>query len=772
MGPSGRRRASRRHSRPGRARPARADPARARGRVRPLAGLGRALGRGGLPPGGRGSAVDAPAPGGRGRTPRPACRAVDGHRLGQVARLPAAGPQRGPRGQPRPERARRDRPLPGTHQGAGGRTSSRRCRRSACRACARPPTTATARPTSARWAREYAGLVLTNPDMLHHALLPGHARWSSFLGPLRYVVVDECHHYRGVFGSHVAQVLRRLRRIVRRATAASRSSCSPPRRRPTRPGPPAPSPVSTRWSVADDASPRGRTRFALWEPPLARAAARTARRSGGRPPRRPPTCSPTSSPTGRPHARVRAVAPRGRGGRAGARRMLDEVAPGSAGRVAAYRGGYLPEERRALEADLRAGRLLGLAAHQRARARHRRRRSRRRPHRRLPGHPRVAVAAGGPRRPARPGRAGGARRPGRPPGHLPGAPPGGAVRPAGGGDGARPRQPLRARSAPLRRGARSSRSPRPTCRSSDRRPAPCSPRSSARGAAAPPAGRLVLDARGARRRPRRPPRHRRRAGADRRAGDRACGRHRRRTTPATTPHTPARSTSTRAGAGWCARSTSTTHVALVEPADGDVRRPRRGRSPTRVARRAASRSPGDPRRSTSAASRSPHQVVAYLTRACAAGDPRARRRSTCRPRTLRTTAVWWTLPPAADAGGVAPADLPGALHAAEHAAIGMLPLFATCDRWDVGGVSTAAAPRHRAAHRVRATTAHPGAPGFAERGSGPRSRGCARPAAIAACPCEAGCPSCVQSPKCGNGNEPLDKAAAAAVLDALLAGAP
>jgi DEAD/DEAH box helicase domain-containing protein len=168
-----------------------------------------------------------------------------------------------------------------------------------------------------------------------------------------------------------------------------------------------------------------------------------------------------------------------------------------------------------------------------------------------------------------------------------------------------------------------------------------------------------------------------------------------------------------------------------------------------------------------------HQVVSFLRRAVPSGEVLGEEPLDLPERTLTTKAVWWTLPQATlEEAGVATQDLPGAAHAAEHASIGLLPLFATCDRWDIGGVSTALHP-DTGQLTVFVYDGHPGGAGFAERGFEAAADWLAATReAIAGCRCEDGCPSCVQSPKCGNGNNPLDKAEAIALLDVLLAGRP
>jgi len=123
-------------------------------------------------------------------------------------------------------------------------------------------------PTNERtWARRHANVVLTNPDMLHVGILPYHGRWSTFLAHLRYVVLDELHTLRGIFGSHVAHLLRRLRRLcvhygsdptfifgsatIGKPAELASALCGLPVE-----------------AVDDDGSPRGERLFALWNPPL------------------------------------------------------------------------------------------------------------------------------------------------------------------------------------------------------------------------------------------------------------------------------------------------------------------------------------------------------------------------------------------------------------------------------------------------------------------------------------------------------------------------
>src|SRR5690606_22846891 len=121
-------------------------------------------------------------------------------------------------------------------------------------------------PEERAWARQHAHWLPTNPDMLHRGLLPGHRRWAAFLRALRYVVIDECHVYRGVFGSHVAQVLRRLRRVCAHYGShpafllASATTADPGASAARLTG----LPVA---EVTEDDSPRGELVFALWEPP-------------------------------------------------------------------------------------------------------------------------------------------------------------------------------------------------------------------------------------------------------------------------------------------------------------------------------------------------------------------------------------------------------------------------------------------------------------------------------------------------------------------------
>ncbi|MEL7561695.1 DEAD/DEAH box helicase [Dehalogenimonas sp. 4OHTPN] len=138
------------------------------------------------------------------------------------------------------------------------------------------------------------------------------------------------------------------------------------------------------------------------------------------------------------------------------------------------------------------------------------------------------------------------------------------------------------------------------------------------------------------------------------------------------------------------------------------------------------------------------------------------------PQRFETVAVWYEVPDSLAVSIHGDLDLAGALHAVEHAAIGILPLYALCDRNDIGGLSTPLHPDTGAA-TVFVYDAHAGGVGIAEKGFDIMVQWWeATLRAIEECPCESGCPACIQSPKCGSNNEPLDKAGATALLNGLL----
>jgi DEAD/DEAH box helicase domain-containing protein len=162
------------------------------------------------------------------------------------------------------------------------------------------------------------------------------------------------------------------------------------------------------------------------------------------------------------------------------------------------------------------------------------------------------------------------------------------------------------------------------------------------------------------------------------------------------------------------------------------------------------------------------QVIAYQKKAIRDGSTLDLVALDCPPTTFDTEAIWFLPDPALLEGIDAMPKLLGSLHAAEHALIAMLPLWAMCDRWDIGGLSTNV-HFQTGGPTVFVYDGHPGGVGIARRGFD-RFEGWAADTAdmIGGCPCTDGCPSCVQSPKCGNLNDMLDKAAALTLLRRML----
>ncbi|NEA60299.1 DEAD/DEAH box helicase [Streptomyces sp. SID13666] len=616
------------------------------------------------------------------------------------------------------------------------------------------------------WVRQYATYVLTNPDMLHRGILPAHARWASYLRRLRYVVIDECHTYRGVFGSHVAQVLRRLRRLCAHYGAdpvfvlASATAADPAAAAGRLTG------VQV-VEVTDDASPRGELAFALWEPPLTEMSG-----EHGAPVRRTATAECADLLTDLVVQGTRTVA-FVRSRRAAelialiAQEKLAAVDASLPSRVAAYRGGYLAEERRALERDLHSGRLLGLASTTALELGVD-----------VSGLDAVLLAGYPGTRASMWQQAGRAGRAGQ-----------GALAILVGRDDPLDTYLVHHPEAIFQRPVES------TVLDPDN-PYVLAPHLCAAAAELPltdddltlfgPETAALL------------PQLERRGLLRRRAGGYFWTRRERAadltdirgaggkavqvvesatgrllgTVDDASAHTSVHDGAVHLHQG---RTYLVEHldledaVALVGEADPDYSTMARETTSVSVLSTDLEESWGAARVHFGSVEVT-HQVVSFLRRRLITGEVLGETKLDLPPRSLRTRAVWWTVTDdQLDAARIHPEELPGALHAAEHASIGLLPLFATCDRWDIGGVSI---PLHAdtGLPTVFVYDGHPGGAGFAERAFH-TARGwlTATREAIASCECEFGCPSCVQSPKCGNGNEPLDKPAAVRLLDCLLA---
>jgi DEAD/DEAH box helicase domain-containing protein len=622
------------------------------------------------------------------------------------------------------------------------------------------------------WVRSHARWVFTNPDMVHHGLLARHDRWARLLRRLRFVVIDECHAYRGMFGSHVALLLRRLRRVAARYGAhpvfvlASATVADPAASASRLTG------LDT-VAVTEDSSPCGERTVALWEPPLLDELTG----ENGAPVRR---------SAGTEAARLLAdlviegartlVFVRSRRGAEltalAAQRALTAAAAGDlASRIAAYRAGYLPEERRALEAALDSGELLGVASTNALELGVD-----------IAGLDAVVLAGYPGTRASFWQQAGRAGRAGsgalvvfvarddpldtylvHHSAALLGAPVEATVLDPTNPYVLRPQLACAAAELPLTEACVDSLGG-----------------DAARGVVADLVADATLRRRpggwfwtAARQRPHTEVDLRGSSGHQVAVVEAGTGRF------LGTVDAGSACTTVHPGAVYLHRGDSFvvdeldlgSGIALVHAEEPPWHTVVRSRTDICVVSTADQRRSGGVSVSLGEVEVT-SQVVGYLRR-LPSGQVLDAVALELPPSTLRTRAVWFTVSEAVlHAAGLAPAAWPGALHAAEHAAIGLLPLVATCDRWDIGGVSTARHP-DTGEPTVFVHDGHPGGAGFADRGHaalGPWLT--ATRDAIAACECPAGCPSCVQSPKCGNGNDPLDKAGAIMVLDAVLRSLP
>ena len=621
-----------------------------------------------------------------------------------------------------------------------------------------------ATPEEKLWVRDNANVLLTNPEMLHGGLLPRHAKWDALLMRLRYVVIDELHVLRGVFGTNVAHLLRRLRRICRHYGAdPTFIFCSATIGEPQRLASSlCAAPVI---AVTDDGSPRGPRRFALLDPPVIDESTGTRSSANSE------CASITASLIASGHRTITFCRSR-KGAELVASDIARRLPADLADSVLAYRAGYLADERRTIEHRLFGGGLRGVVTTSALE---------------LGidiGGLDACVMNGFPGTIAsmwqQAGRAG--RRCAdsvtvlvagddqldrylmRNPEEVFGRPPEPAVVNTANPFILNPHLACAAYELPLsyddlrwwaaeelHDGVRDLvRADQLRLRKRWRN-----------GTEEPfahwcgtgyPSGEVSL-----------------RSGSS--AEYRIVDHHTDRLI-GTVDESRAHS-SVHTGAIYLHRGDAfevvdldlDRHEARVVDASGDEYTQARTTTDIRVLDIEERRVVGEATLHLGTVE-VVSVVTGYQLRSARSGRNISNESLELPEQRLVTRAFWYVI----DHRLLAQldADAEGTLHAVEHAAIGVLPLFTICDRWDVGGVST---PHHpdTGGPTIFIYDGYHGGAGIAELGWEAGTRHLrATMDVIDACRCDDGCPSCVQSPKCGNGNEPLDKSGALSLLHAVL----
>ncbi|MEK6278222.1 MAG: DEAD/DEAH box helicase [Actinomycetota bacterium] len=604
--------------------------------------------------------------------------------------------------------------------------------------------------------RRRSNLVLSNPDMINMSLLPHHRQWGDFMANLDWVVVDEAHTYRGVFGSHVANVLRRLRRVARAYGSEPRFICtSATIANPTE--------LAERLTGAgfrlldDDGAPAAGREIAIWNPPLIDEASGT---------RRSPLSEAADLLAALVSHGVRTICfLRSRRGieliqRFTRDRLAADGKAELAQRIAPYRAGYTPQQRRKIEADLAAGELLAVVATNALE---------------LGidiGELDAAICVTFPGTVASLrqmwGRAGRRSR-------------GLAVYIAGQDalDQFFCRHPAEFLERPVEAAILDHASEQIFAQHlvAAAYELPLADEDDDvfgaewRGRAERLVSAGQLRASGRRFLPRR--------------GGFPASRISLRSSSADSVAVIERDSGEMLGMVEAERAFTTIHPgavylhlgrsyevelldinarrAMVFPFDGDwYTRPKKETEifiERIIAKRDAAVGEGPGFELFFGDVSVTEQVIAFQRVSLADHEPIDVVSLELPEQNFLTQALWYVLPPRI-AAEIPPEVLLGALHATEHGQIAVLPLIAMCDRWDIGGLSTNV-HLQTGSPTIFIYDGHPGGIGIAERGYEQFERllGDAR-RLIGECPCEAGCPSCVQSPKCGNLNEPLHKAGA------------